>query len=520
MNSIHFLTYLMAIFSCTSAFASINNVIGCRVHSLMNRSTCLACRPGLHLSEANKCIKDIVQNCQSTSPSNGVCLECQSGYYLSENACPKQFLANCLSYYNNRNVCQVTRKSAFIGRLLSSGNNSLNCASYNAATNICNICKNLFYLFSNGCQPITDKKCYTSVQNQNLCSICINLYYPKNNVCTILSFANCQTSVQNQNLCQICVSSYFPDNLGKCQLQSLPNCLTYTPNQNYCTFCKFDYNLINGQCVLNTSDNCQTQNGSGGCNLCNSLYYLSGQICLPISDSFCSLSNGIDNICQTCILGYSFQNNLTFCTNSVCIPGVTYQHFSNCKFDSQTCVGNFPGTNLCKGCNKNASYFYNLYGYVPALPGYSDFASCGELVSALFLDQNSGLSVDPTNCVNGQKLSECAGFNYNVGYLNPVFTNSACFDISGRNSGNTLLYLTIPVGAVNGGDPVWSNVQPSSSSLCWKASFKTDTSDGISYYPGVYLCDDITDFCFGGSFKLLSKSSINPSTLSRFIQLF
>ena len=234
------------------------------------KGECLECKENFILDRKNKICKSILnedfKNCKTINNDDGLCKECEDGYYLDKGDkkstktknCYESLFGNCISciegfYFDkNENKCKEKEgkftlcKQTIDGEdcdICDSGNyfdEDNICVQTNHCENSkdgkCQKCKSDYYLSLNDKNCVKSHNCYIGDKDTNLCIEC-NLYYyidTKDYNCkTNLEdndFKYCQKVVDN--MCIKCESGYYMSKDYKC---------TYTPN------CE---EAVNGNCIL------------------------------------------------------------------------------------------------------------------------------------------------------------------------------------------------------------------------------------------------------------------------------
>ena len=214
---------------------------------------------------------------------------------------------------------------------------------------------------------------------QNGCSQCADGYFVIDKTCLPQDVPLCQSYYNNQNVCDTCVPKAFKNSAGLCQLNTDLNCQNSSPVENKCLICKNGYILVGysgcPKICQPDPDICTSQEiATNFCAECVNLMFLNfDYVCIPITDTKCLLSNGIDNFCQVCKPGYYINSNgicgtqnvpncATFILNknkcSVCVDGYKVSNDGNCVLF----VSNTPGFcklangNSCIQCQPNSSF--------------------------------------------------------------------------------------------------------------------------------------------------------------------
>lgn len=392
---------------------------------------CSSCPSGPYtFLQGGQCIK--VMGCTSLS-SEGVCLNCATGYYLNQGACSacdvscatcyaSSLCLTCsVGYYNATNVnnalCQtcstgcITCSSSSTCTACSSGFRlnaaactacSANCNSCTAAA--CTTCNSLSVLIGTNCHLCTD----TSKQGSAGCTTC--------------------TASANRVLCSACSSGYYLDpTTSTCY-----TCSSKFPNPVLCTYsvplqCSNDaavtintrYYLVNNQCVANTN-NCKDMLDSTG--KCSSCYFTAATGYYSLINGVCSLCNvsgcsTYSSTCQclSCQNGYQFINNQCVACQSlhchVCQASVTacqqcapaYGRLSSaCQLCQPSNCYNCDGDNtVCASCN--TGYYLsggNCYQCQSNCATCISNTQCTSCIAGTYLQANGRCKTLPNNCIS------------------------------------------------------------------------------------------------------------------------
>jgi len=252
----------------------VNMPSQCSNYSL-TADLCTVCSSGSFLSlTGTNCVtfpNGIFQCNQYTSAST--CIQCNSGWFLSNNACASSTLIN-------------------------------NCAIY-AANFTCSSCTSGFFLTnSTNCAVATATNCltFTSI---TACATCANTFglQTTNGVtsCVLVSLPNCLNSTTVAPFtCLICNTGYYPNPSGVCTnvAQTIANCIVYD-SATTCVTCS-------SNSVLNVART-----------VCNATFYTS-YIDPNCRQSFLTSTP----TCTQCALGSFFSNGTcTTCSNNTLSSG-------------------------------------------------------------------------------------------------------------------------------------------------------------------------------------------------------
>ena len=313
---------------------------------ISNKGNCLECDNDYILIGMTSQLKickyknsDDLKNCKEINIENGLCENCEEGYFLNtgdkkcsktEN-CSESIYGNCIScyigYYLNKknNTC-----------LLKVGN-FLYCKQSLNDEN-CEICDEMSYLDENGICSLSN---YCSKSSNGICQKCISNYYLStfNNICS--NEKNCNEADRDTGLCTICKSDYFLDtNDYKCKSNIENNEFKYCLKvvNNLCTECIKSYILSKDSKCVDTYNCLESENGK--CILCEKNYHLGlDNKCTDIEHCIYTNEHGF---CIECEDNYYYNTLGKNCTYDI-------DKFKNCK----TSAGFY-----CSECKNN--YYLNL----------------------------------------------------------------------------------------------------------------------------------------------------------------
>lgn len=280
----------------------VNKSLNCTTYDAATNS-CQLCNSLFYVSYG-KCLNLTIANCQTSGGLTNTCTDCASGYYrITSGGCARQSVTNCTTYLPSSNTCTQCSGALIVWLNMCVVNNGLNCQTYTAASNRCSLCNSRYYLSNYGCIPLTE--------------------------------VNCATSNGLNNTCQACASGYYLTAQLNCAIQSITGCTSFVNNKNECMACASPYVLTGSVCVLQATGCVEYNSNHTFCQKCDNLMYpdTRNTSCLHIADANCQTSNGIDGVCQQCVLGYELN------AQSMCGP----------PYDVN-CAAFIFGTNICIEC--------------------------------------------------------------------------------------------------------------------------------------------------------------------------
>jgi hypothetical protein len=360
----------------------------CEVYS--SATTCKTCLQGFYKKMEDECAPVLkIDNCKTHSRViNSLCEECESSFYIYNNACQPRVasksIANCNAVFVDRDLCK-TCASNFVLSLdfascLKGVDSCRNHVILEGNPN-CSECFSGFYLTNDyKCQKggITGCDQYSS---DTECSNCMTGFYvgadrkscQKHNLDNVLSCS--EFSTVNQNSCDLCISSqvrFSIENICMTVDAQITNCVVYSDSQT-CAQCNSTISyLANNKCVLGTVKKCI-------------LYHATQNICLKCendpttvqalipnaqtADNQCvqgnpnlyfnckEIDDSIDRFCSFCDTNF-YPISLSSVVYQYCLPN-DYSGFpanpkvANCTLFDQD-------NNLCKICNTNATGFTSV----------------------------------------------------------------------------------------------------------------------------------------------------------------
>ena len=241
------------------------------------RGKCIICKDnyiliGHEIQICKNLNSEDFKNCHNISLINGLCEECEEGYYLNkgDKKCTKT--ENC--YESSFGVCQRCNYFYYLNKkediCVLQKENFYNCKE-SLDGSVCDSCNDNFYLSE-------DRKCsntnYCLESSNYYCKKCVSGYYltEKTKVCT--NEENCVNGKEDLGICIECKNGFaldFKD--GKCKSNEEDNEYKFCEIANgYCIKCLEGYYLSeDNKCSL--TKNCsEVENGI--CIACSDNYYL------------------------------------------------------------------------------------------------------------------------------------------------------------------------------------------------------------------------------------------------------
>lgn len=292
--------------------------------------TCQKCTPNFFLSNINGCILRTVvpENCDEFKFDEDKCLNCEKGFYLSENS-------ECIVFPTGVPYCRIygnstTCNSCIENKYLSPDNNCLeipenrlieNCKYY-VAEAICEICEPNYLLREGGtCVPIQALNCKT-LETITTCQSCADTFGFKeeNGIksCIQINQPNCLINEDEEpHNCITCDSkNYVSEGLCAPILEEIPGCLEYT-SETICNKCNSSTALSLDQqsCVstarlaLDIDQNCEETQviEKAVCNTCKSGHVFVNGVCTACEtdmDRCYSCDPKALDVCLLCNSGY------------------------------------------------------------------------------------------------------------------------------------------------------------------------------------------------------------------------
>ena len=338
-----------------------------------------------------------LKHCKLINTINGLCDECEEGYYLNKGDLKCGEVENC--YKTIYDICS----SCIDGYCLNKKTNKcikndeffINCKETLDGEN-CDSCLSRFYLAEDG-QCTNTLMC--SETKNGKCIKCIDKFYlTKDNICT--TEEKCEYGDGNTGLCNYCLTGYYLDNKDKkCKIQigeEFKHCEVY---EDGCIECEPEY-YIGGDLKCSKVKNCmESQNET--CIECNNGYYLGkDNRCSPVEH--CIYSGGLFE-CEECEDEYYFSMHTRTCIKA----GL---NFKNCKISVFV-------ENQCSLCKDN--FYLNKTDYLcydNTNPGgkfyhceYTDYngEKCDKCKQGFFLTSGDGKCIKVSNCKYSESENEC-----------------------------------------------------------------------------------------------------------------
>ena len=272
-----------------------------------------------------------LKNCKIINTTNGLCNECQKGYFLNKGDFKCIENDNCLESLFG--VCTTCIEGYYLDKILEKcikiENSFFNCKQ-TIDQKTCAQCYDYFYFSEDG-QCVNTLKC--SESKKGICTKCINGYFlTKNNIC--VDDENCENADINRGICESCNLNYYLDYKDrKCRSNNEDNeykyCLIYDKG---CKKCKEGF--YPGEDLKCSSTEKCAESENGICIECSNKYYL-GLDNRCSSVEHCAFSGKDDSYpCDKCEKEYYF-NTIT----SSCLKGEG--KFKNCAlalFQGASCA--------------------------------------------------------------------------------------------------------------------------------------------------------------------------------------
>ena len=366
---------------------------------------CLKCKEDFILIghndyyEANEGLKickslnsEDLKNCEKIDNEKGICQQCKSGFYLSNDDRKCTITENC--YESTFGVCRKCTYGFYLDKkaqkcLKQEGVFEHCKESLDSKT--CDECDEDYYFDS---EHICCGTNFCSIRGDyNKCKKCIDGYYLSSYGDCCTSEKNCYFGNKDLGICTECIDDYcFDFKDGKCKSNLEDNDLKYCKTADgFCQACIYGYYLgKDGKCAF--SNHC-SESDLGKCIVCEDNYYLGlDNRCSRIEH--CIYSNQYEE-CLECDKNYYYNKNMKNCK-------IAEGKFENCK------VGYENGN--CEKC-KNDFYLsrkdYLCYSNIEPGPFYK----------CAFSDSK------------GEKCYECID-NYYLGYLDDKCTTIEGCDLS------------------------------------------------------------------------------------------
>ena len=317
-------------------------------------SLCLYCDIGYYADSNGGCAN--TENCEISY--KGECLKCSDDFYLvgkNIKICKYKYLddfKNCKVVNYNDGVCEECEEGFYLNSVDGKCINIENCAE--STLGICKKCTSGFYLDKTD-DLCKEKKEYFSRCAETLdgekCSKCDKGYYllEKEGEC---SYTNFCTKIRDYYLCEECENGYYLSG-DKYSCTTEQNCYYADKDTGKCTYCSDDFYLDknDNQCKSNLEDNdfkfCKISENV--CTRCDYRYYLDKENKCTNSDK-CLKSEKTK--CIQC------EENYYLGTDNKCSQ---FEHCANAPFyfNCEQCIENYYFNNLNKTCDLAINQFEN-----------------------------------------------------------------------------------------------------------------------------------------------------------------
>ena len=377
---------------CVSDNFIVNNEGGCTGKCKLGKNycnecdeeekLCKMCQSNFYPDKVGGC--SLVSNCESSY--EGKCMQCEEGYILigQDNGfkiCKNQNsldFKNCKTINNINGLCEECEAGFFLNAGDFKCSQTNNC--YNSIFGICSSCIDGYYLNKKNekCEKVSDKfiHCKQTLDEQN-CDICDSNYYLaedgqctdtifcsktekgkctecisgakliRENVCTFEE--KCYNADKDTGLCISCISGYYIDNKDKkCKSNKENNEYKYCLIANEgCRKCEEGYYLGEDLQCTKTEKCAESENNI--CNECSKGFYLGlDHKCTKVNH--CIYSGSTDEyICDECEDNYYYNN-----FNQTCVETKDVK-FKNCKLA-------ITNDTYCSECKNN--YYLNLSDFL------------------------------------------------------------------------------------------------------------------------------------------------------------
>ena len=310
---------------------------------ISNQGKCLKCKNDFiligedgYLSNGIKICKSIyseeLQNCQIINMDNGICKQCNEGYYLAKNDKKCNKIQNCFSSKNGE----------------------------------CTKCIDWYYLDKNEekCKEQHDIFFYCKISfDGKKCDICNDdHYFDKYNICVETNY--CLRG--DEGYCKKCIEGYYLTK-ERNYCTSTKNCFYGNSDFGICYLCDDNYYFDYGdlQCKSNQENNkfkfCEIVDINGNCIECIVDYFLGEDKKCSLSKNCAEIENGI---CKKCSNGYhlgldNLCNNIDHClySNPDLSLNACYECEDNYYYNlkSKSCE---ISENIFKNCKRGDEEFY------------------------------------------------------------------------------------------------------------------------------------------------------------------
>lgn len=383
---------------------TIKNLTGCLFYNSL--SSCEQCMNGYHKVGDICNVSTHVDFCGKYSSADDMCVECETGYYLSENSCTElvTVIANCSVYDIDSPNCAIC-EAGFV--LNSAASECYELPSHCIESNVpvdalditCSQCENGYYLLESLCILGNVEYCEVYAVDSETCIQCIDNFELIDGSCSerVKIIDKCEAyTLEGPTRCVTCsLNSMLFYEESICELNAnIAFCANFSDKET-CTACEPGYELVDNACnLIDVNENCLSKS-LGNCNLCTENFELLDNICVPIPDQLtanCAIvdpeSHGIKFTCLGCATDHVPIFDLeSICVNSNTIIGTP---IANCiKYDN---IGDIP---LCQLC---------ALTHVLSISGDSCLETCPEgqvkYMGRLTIDQGTAVIENFAKCVN------------------------------------------------------------------------------------------------------------------------
>ena len=516
---------------------------------------CHRCLPGYILDQVGgKCLKvpptSSVVNCHRYS-SSGVCIECDTGYYMNLGKCEPITTAvhECLRYSTPTHCSSCNDGFYLITKTTVAGSGSVtttecvavtlkdNCQAYSIAQ--CDTCKSGKIINRNFMNSSTFSLTFLqSVFMKN--SATFQLEPKEGPLCVSPADTFCGQIQSSTGKCVKCLDGYYRDDQGLCiknPEDAVAHCLKYNA-PNDCMECLNLYYLQSSECKLHTPvDNCSKYSKSTDeCVECDTEHFLQSNLCqnrTKIIIPQCKNLKIDADVCEVCMDGYYTYSDVLGCQKMIpncqteaentvdpLLPRFTCTTCNTDHYpstDSLTClkqhVANCNGytvnTNTCSGCDAGFYYVSGsntcLSEYVPncTTPNTTIRGQCTTCRTGFYKDGSEVCHpYTVTNCVSkSASADECTSCDLGPGntkiyYFNNTDKRCRPYTLSGCTTPNDNENICDTCDAGNGyvKDPdghCRKNPSPGCSTYNWTTKLCTAcTSQGTDFY-----LDAVTNTC-------------------------
>lgn len=292
-----------------------------------------------------------------TCASNGVCSQCQDGFFLLDKRCAACYPGCKTCTGESANQC-TTCKDGFIfeyGRCFKCelGSENTKCTSCPTL----GICKNCVegYFVSNGFCATCASNCKTCKSKSSIeCTSCNAGYILEQGECVLCGSANtkCKTCTDNGD-CLKCVDEYFVEH-NKCSRchKGCKSCSSDLPAS--CLNCIDNFILEGGECIhcemeVGIKTNCKSCPLKGECTQCADRFYLNSNRCLACHYPCKTCNSGLERGCLSCADEYILEDGK--CVR--CASDSPETKCTTCKLDGKCtqCVDEyFVDAGKCSKC--------------------------------------------------------------------------------------------------------------------------------------------------------------------------